>query len=172
MAGTVVGILKTMHTSGRWSVWSIPTTTAHDLESFRIDVFLIYLYYLAHVAAWEPCNLHDLVLLIAHVSCVGSVPYRHCATYHNGRIGSINDLDRANNVRCCKYAFATTSSMLGRTSTMPRQNRPVAVCCLACSSTTNNATTVVLNIMSKANFSACPRTETSDRSKHRNLNFR
>ena len=46
---------------------------------------------LAHVAGWEPCNLHGL----AHVSWVGSVlPYRSCKASHKGRLGSaVDDLD-------------------------------------------------------------------------------
>ena len=39
------------------------------------------LQHLAHVAGWEPYNLHDL----ARVSWVGSVPYRSCTASHNGR---------------------------------------------------------------------------------------
>ncbi|CAM9942637.1 unnamed protein product, partial [Laminaria digitata] len=46
---------------------------------------------LAHVAGWEPYNLHDLT----HVSWVGSVLYRSCTIYHNDRLGStmVDDLD-------------------------------------------------------------------------------
>ena len=43
----------------------------HDLDiSKHLDLFPI-LYDLAHVAGWEPYNLHDL----GRVSWVGSVPY-------------------------------------------------------------------------------------------------
>ena len=43
------------------------------------------LYDVPHVAGWEPYILHDLA---AHVSWVGSVLYRSCTTYHNGKLGS------------------------------------------------------------------------------------
>ena len=45
---------------------------------------LFDLYDLAHVARWEPYNVHDR--LIAHVSWVGSGPYRSF-TSHTGRLG-------------------------------------------------------------------------------------
>ena len=37
--------------------------------------------------------LHDLSI-VARISWVGSVLYRSCTTSHNGRIGSVDDLDR------------------------------------------------------------------------------
>ena len=78
-------------------IYSHYSTTVHDLDlPGRADIFpilhdlhdLYYLYDLydlydiAHVAGWEPYNLHDQ--LIAHVSLVGSVLYRSCTTSHNG----------------------------------------------------------------------------------------
>ena len=41
---------------------TIDPTAVHDIDhSDQIDGLLIYdLYGLAHVAMWEPCNLHDL----------------------------------------------------------------------------------------------------------------
>ena len=49
------------------------------------DLYDLYdLYDLAHVAGWEPYNLHDL----GHVSWVGSVLYRSCTTSHIGRLRS------------------------------------------------------------------------------------
>ena len=58
-------------------------------RSLKADLFpMLYdLYGLAYVAGWEPYDLHDL--LIAHVSWVGSVPYRSCTASDNGRVGSI-----------------------------------------------------------------------------------
>ena len=50
------------------------------------------LYDLAHVAGWEPHNLH--ALLNGHVYWVGSVLYRSCTTCHDGRIGSVDGVDR------------------------------------------------------------------------------
>ena len=52
-------------------------------SSFRADRFPD-LYDLAHIAGWEPDNLHDL----EQVSNVGSVLFRSCTTAHNGRLGS------------------------------------------------------------------------------------
>ena len=44
----------------------------------------------AHVAGWEPSNVHDLLLYtVAHVPWVGSVLYRPCAVPQGGRLGSI-----------------------------------------------------------------------------------
>ena len=56
------------------------------------DLYDLYdLYDLAHhVVGREPYNLHDL----GHVSWVGSVLHRSCTTSRNGRLGSIDDLDR------------------------------------------------------------------------------
>ena len=46
------------------------------------DLYDLYdLYDLAHVAGWEPYNLHDL----GHVSWVGIVLHRSCTTSRNGR---------------------------------------------------------------------------------------
>ena len=49
-------------------------------------------YDLAHVAGWEPHNLHDL----GHVSGVGSVPHTSCTASRNGRLGQddLDDTDR------------------------------------------------------------------------------
>ena len=73
--------LKTFHTSGRSSM--APSRS----RSCKADLFLI-LYDLAHIAGWNPYNMHDLMHdLMAHVSWVGSVLLirRSCATSHNGR---------------------------------------------------------------------------------------
>ena len=52
---------------------------------FKADLFPILVCHgLAHVAGWEPYNLHDL----AHVSRVGFVLCRSCTTSHNGRWGT------------------------------------------------------------------------------------
>ena len=52
------------------------------------DLYDLYdpydLYELAHVAGWEPHNLHDL----GHGYWVGSVLHRSCTTFHNGRWGA------------------------------------------------------------------------------------
>ena len=49
------------------------------------DLYDLYdLYDLAHVAGWEPHNLNDL----GRVSWAGSVLYRSCTAYYNGRLGS------------------------------------------------------------------------------------
>ena len=57
-----------------------------DLDlSGKIDLYDLYdLYDLAHVAGWEPYNLHDL----PHIFWVASVLCRSCATSHNGRSGT------------------------------------------------------------------------------------
>ena len=66
-------------------IYSHYSSTVHDLDLPRKADRLIHdLYDLAHVAGWEPFNLHDL----AHVSWVGSVSHRSCTTSHNGRLGS------------------------------------------------------------------------------------
>ena len=50
---------------------------------------------------WEPYNPHGL----GHISRVGSVLYRSCTAYHNGRLGSIvDDLDRDLSVRRVKIS--------------------------------------------------------------------
>ena len=86
------------HTSDRswsvwsvWSVWYIPTSWS---RSSRTDRFLIY-DLVHHVAAWERYNLHD----IGQLSWVEYVIHTLCTTSHNGRLGSIDDLDRDLSVR-------------------------------------------------------------------------
>ena len=67
-----------------------PTLTASSTSARQgryvpdlYDLYDLYdLHDLAHVAGWEPYNLHGL----GRVSCVGSVLYRSCTTVHNGRL--------------------------------------------------------------------------------------
>ena len=63
----------------------------HTLVGQTTDPQIHYLYPsvqvvadLGHVARWEPCNLHDLLLVLR----VASVPYSPCTTSHTGRLGS------------------------------------------------------------------------------------
>ena len=44
--------------------------------------------FIAHVAGWKPCIVR-LILQAAHVSWVGSVLYRSCTAYRNGRLDRI-----------------------------------------------------------------------------------
>ena len=59
--------------------------SGHDLDLpgiYTPDLYDLYdLYALAHVAGWEPYDLHHL----GHAPWVGSVLYRSCTTSHNGR---------------------------------------------------------------------------------------
>ena len=55
-----------------------------DLDLSGQIICIPDVYDLAHVAAWGPCNLHDL----GHISCFGSVLYRSGAASPNGRLGS------------------------------------------------------------------------------------
>ena len=69
-------------TSGRsWSRSSIPRQ-----GRYVRDLYDLYdLYDLAHVAGWEPHNLHDLG---AYFLGWVSVLHRSCRISHNGRLGS------------------------------------------------------------------------------------
>ena len=92
------GEASTTRTDGLYDLYDLfpllYSTTVHDLDlpgradRYIPDLYNLYdlydLYDLAHVSGWEPQKLHDL----GHVSWVGSVLYRSCTTYHNGRLGS------------------------------------------------------------------------------------
>ena len=89
------------------------------------DLYYLYdlydLYDLAHVAGLEPYNLHGL----GHASWVGSVLYRSCTTFHNGRIGSRWSVTYLINVIYVNYP--TCGTVYNATSSTTRvQHYPVS----------------------------------------------
>lgn len=62
---------------------AIPTRIIYSYcRSFRVDIFVIGMYFLAHVAEGGPYTLRDL----GHVSWIGSVLYSSWIAYHRGRL--------------------------------------------------------------------------------------
>ena len=92
---------KTLHTSDRWSVWSI-ITTVHDPDLARNIHYWCCVYDLALVAGWAPYNPKYNPLHLGHVSWVRYQIYtryipdtlvytindRSCTASHNGEWGT------------------------------------------------------------------------------------